>query len=219
VANHWRWHPRPVFQSYAAYTPALDRLNADFIESQRAADFVLLDFTAANGRHPILDTPLSFRALFDRYDLRLSQGGYLVLQHRPASRCGAPVAVSSAVARWDQEVTVPQASGILLMAAHVQPGIWGAAINLLFRPAPVFMYTRFASGSVVGWRTVPRNLASSFPIVPFPRNIVEASTFFTPNLTSDPIDRVVTVSFHSDRTSQFQSNIQIEWSRLSDCAK
>ncbi len=65
-ANGWKWQPRPVFQSYVAYTPALDRLNATHLESDRAAGFVILNFSAIDGHHPFLETPVSWRALLDQ---------------------------------------------------------------------------------------------------------------------------------------------------------
>ena len=52
-ANGWKWRPRPVFQTYAAYTPDLDQANADHIRSDAAADFVLLRWGATDGRHPL----------------------------------------------------------------------------------------------------------------------------------------------------------------------
>jgi hypothetical protein len=62
----WDWRPAPVFQSYAAFIPALDRLDAEHYESARAADLVLLNFPAIDGRHPFLETPVLWRALMDR---------------------------------------------------------------------------------------------------------------------------------------------------------
>ena len=50
-ANLWNWHPRPVFQTYAAYTPRLDRLNADYLRSSRAADFTLVTWDDIDERH------------------------------------------------------------------------------------------------------------------------------------------------------------------------
>ena len=43
-ANGWRWSPRPVFQSYSAYTPALDQLNASHLASRESADHILMQW-------------------------------------------------------------------------------------------------------------------------------------------------------------------------------
>ena len=40
VVHGLDYRPRPVFQSYAAYTPTLAKYNADFLKSDRAPQFV-----------------------------------------------------------------------------------------------------------------------------------------------------------------------------------
>ena len=58
IANGWRWQPRPVFQSYAAFTPALDHLNARHIQSAAAADFALVNWETIDSRHPFFEDPV-----------------------------------------------------------------------------------------------------------------------------------------------------------------
>ena len=41
IANHLNYRPRPVPQSYSSYTPRLDRLNARFLDSTNAPDYLL----------------------------------------------------------------------------------------------------------------------------------------------------------------------------------
>lgn len=51
--NPDQYRPRPVFQGYSAYTPALQDLNARHIE--RVPDQVLVDFRVVDGRYPNLE--------------------------------------------------------------------------------------------------------------------------------------------------------------------
>ena len=67
IANGWRWQPRPVFQSYAAFTPALDHLNARHIQSAAAADFALVNWETIDSRHPFFEDPSSWKARLDHY--------------------------------------------------------------------------------------------------------------------------------------------------------
>jgi hypothetical protein len=213
-ANGWRWRPRPVFQSYSAYTPALDRLNAGHLESDRTADFVILNFSAIDGRHPFLETPLSWRALLDRYDLKLASPDWLLLQHRKELRYGPAASLGNSTARWDEDVRVPQAGGLLLMGPHIHPSLSGRAMSVLFRPAPVYMEAAFNSGRRVSWRSVPSNLAAGFLIRPFPQNLQELRELFLPDPPSASLERVVSVRFHTSRPTEFAPDIPIEWSRL-----
>ena len=36
-ANGWNWSPRPIFQTYAAYTPRLDHINGEHLKTGRGA--------------------------------------------------------------------------------------------------------------------------------------------------------------------------------------
>jgi hypothetical protein len=52
------WRPLPIFQSFSAYTPALDRVNADFLRSARAPELILrLAPATIDGRNEWFDSP------------------------------------------------------------------------------------------------------------------------------------------------------------------
>jgi hypothetical protein len=213
-ANGWKWLPRPVFQSYSAYTPLLDEANAAHLESGRTADFVLLEFAAIDGHHPFFESPLSWRALLDRYNLVLSGPRYLLLQHRSSHRCKPAVFLGSSIAHWDEDLPVPQADGWLLMGPHVQTSLFGSIAEAALRPAPVFLEVTYASGKTTSWRCMPRTLAAGFLIHPFPPDLQGLHSLFAPDQPGNSSEPVTSVRFHTDRTGQFSSEIPIDWSRL-----
>ena len=210
-ANGWRWEPSPVFQSYAAYTPMLDRMNAEHLEGNRTADFVLLNFSAIDGRHPFLETPFSWRALLDRYDLSLSAAGWLLLQHRSQRRYGPLARLGDSTAHWDEDVPVPRAGGLLVMAPRISPGLAGKVASLLFRSSAVYVDAVFSSGEKVHCRCVPRNLGAGFLIYPFPMNLPELAPLFLPDPYPAPPDHIITVRFHADKPGEFIPEIPIAW--------
>jgi hypothetical protein len=214
-ANHWNWRPRPVFQSYCAYTPALDRLDAAHLESNRTADFAILNFTAIDDRHPFLETPLSWRALLDRYDLKLAAADWFLLQHRNASRYAPLVPLGSSVARWDEDVLVPQTDGMLVMGPHLQSSLSGKLASLLFRPAAVYAEVTYRSGQKLRWRCVPRNLSEGFLIRPFPQDLQDLRPLFSRSVVRNSTGQLLSIRFHTDKPGEFAADIPIDWSRLS----
>ena len=210
-ANGWRWQPRPAFQSYIAYTPMLDRMNAGHLEGPHSADFVLLNFSAIDGRHPFLETPLSWRALLDRYDLKLSDAGWLLLQHRGQSRYGPPEPLGRSVAHWDEAIRVPPGTDLLMMAPRMTPSLTGRVASMLFRSAAVYMDGIFSSGRTVRWRCVPRNLAAGFWIRPFPRSLPDLPPLFQPDAFPPSADQIVSVRFHADKPREYAPEIPIGW--------
>ena len=76
IYNKFNYRPRPVFQSYSAYTPELARLNLDFYTSPRAPDYVLVQVNSIDQRLPIMDDSAVFYALTHRYSYVLSEKSF-----------------------------------------------------------------------------------------------------------------------------------------------
>ena len=57
--NKMNWKPRPVFQSYTAYTPFLLEANAQFYRSDNAPEFVLFKLQPIDNRFPPLEDGLA----------------------------------------------------------------------------------------------------------------------------------------------------------------
>jgi hypothetical protein len=55
LENKLNFTPRPVFQSYTAYTPELEEKNFEYYSSDKAPKFVLYDFEAIDNRYPLFD--------------------------------------------------------------------------------------------------------------------------------------------------------------------
>jgi hypothetical protein len=213
-ANGWNWRPRPVFQSYTAYTPDLDRLDAAHLESNRTADFAILNFAAIDDRHPFLETPLSWRALLDRYDLKLAAADWFLLQHRTAARYAPLTPLGFSMARWDEDVLVPQADGMLVMSPRLRSSLAGKLTALLFRSAAVYTEVTYRSGRKLRWRCVPRNLADGVLIRPFPQDLQDLRPLFFRDVVRNSTQQILSIRFHTDKPGEFAADIPIDWSRL-----
>ena len=82
ILNHLNFRPRPVFQSYAAYTGRLMRLNEQFYSSRVAPDFVLFQLTPVFQRFPTLEDALVLRRLLLDYQPIDSEGSFILLKAR-----------------------------------------------------------------------------------------------------------------------------------------
>lgn len=77
-AHGLRWQPRPVFQSYSAYTPALVEMNRRHLMGPRAPEHLLVAIEPIDKRLPALEDGASWLPMLERYSLR-EEGRYLVL--------------------------------------------------------------------------------------------------------------------------------------------
>ncbi len=212
AAHNWNWRPFAVLQTYAAYTPALDAMNAASIESKSAADFATVDFVDIDSRHPLFSEPLTWRALLDRYDV-VSDGGDIALMRRRSSpRFKPPVPLRSEVTGWERDITVPPAGGWLLMSPRITQTFSGKIRSFLLRPSPVFLEIRSRSGMTSHWRTIPSNMAAGVLVHPFLDTMNDLSLFIAG--VRRPDSDIVSLRLDTDDPSQYAGRIDIQWFRL-----
>ncbi len=209
IANGWEWRPRPIFQTYAAYTPGLDRLNADHIRGDRAADFAVLRWQAIDERHPFFVDPGSYRALLDRYDVALNGMHVLLMERRSKPRYGELRPLGSTTARWGEEIAVPRQESVVVMEAHAQTSLLGDLKRLLFRVHPVEVEVSYRSGEIMRWRVVRPNLANGVIIDPLPVNLQELVSFL--QLGPAGVGRAKSVRFEAAVPSEFKPTFQVRW--------
>jgi len=90
ILNQLDWQPRPVFQSYSAYTPKLQELNARALSSARAPEFVLMGGRSIDVRLPTLDDAALLQVLLRDYEAVLEEKEYLLLRRSPDAGAPAP---------------------------------------------------------------------------------------------------------------------------------
>lgn len=76
----FNYRPRPIIQSYVAYTPSLQDINLQHYYGKNRPEFVMLSMETIDGRFPTLDdAPLLFEILYN-YHLVSRQGDFLVFK-------------------------------------------------------------------------------------------------------------------------------------------
>lgn len=60
----------PIIQNYSAYNNYLDKKNADFFNSEeKSPKFIIFNLDAIDGRIPLIETPLTWNAIKNNYEL------------------------------------------------------------------------------------------------------------------------------------------------------
>lgn len=151
------WRPQPVFQSYAALTPYLDRLNAEALIGNDAPSRILWltepDVPLSiDGRSVWFDSPTARIEMLCRYVPLAAAETWQVLG-RVADRCGAPVEVDSATAGAGDRIDLP---------ASAPPGILTVRITGMGRD-PVSQLVTLAYRAPPWWMTA-RNEVHRIPL-------------------------------------------------------
>lgn len=131
------WRPVPVFQTYSAYTPDLDRLNAGTLVRPHGPQIVLRtrpEFLV-NDRNPMFESPEYMQALLCNFRELSATRNYEVLA-RTADRCGTAHLLSGPI---DATTDVPVPSGgpgeMVFMRINIAESPLDRPRALLHKPA------------------------------------------------------------------------------------
>jgi hypothetical protein len=129
------WRPVPVFQSYTAYTPYLDRLNADALRAPGGPEVVLRTDTTIDGRNPLWESPEYTLELVCGFEPGVHQGDWLVLD-RGTDRCGTESELGTVAFAAGETVQVPTApeGSIVVARVELDDSIANRIATLAFHP-------------------------------------------------------------------------------------
>jgi hypothetical protein len=168
LASGNRWNPRPVFQSYSAYTPALAALNSQHLSGSTAPDFVIFNVQPIDQRFPSLDDGASWPAILSHYQPVGSGQGYALLQRQPQTTSPELHLLLEIKGTLGQPVTLPATpAGGLWARAEIQPSLAGRVARLLFRLIPPVLVVEDGKQGSATFRAPSGELASGFLLSPF----------------------------------------------------
>lgn len=163
--NRLEWRPRPVFQSYAAYSEELCKANARFYESDRAPPWVLFSFGTIDNRLPNLDDSAALRVLTRDYRPVLVEKGFLLLhRERRAESAGVHEGRSEPPRRIDHEATIafgeehalPEIAGRShLLRLDIRYTMYGRVMKFLYKAPVVRMDVQISNGERGTFRILP----------------------------------------------------------------
>jgi hypothetical protein len=168
--NGFNYTPRPIFQSYSVYTPHLAELNAAFITSESAPEFLLLKMQTIDER-PHLADDSHLMVLFPHlYEFRLLEKDFYLFERRrePADLASlSPQLVRTADVKLEEEFSVEEFSATHLWVEIDFPfNLLGRARNFLYKPALVYLIVTDYDGKEERYR-IPRPIAlAGFQINP-----------------------------------------------------
>jgi hypothetical protein len=169
ILNGMNLATRPVFQSYSAYTPRLERLNLRSYQSGRAPDFLMWGDERVDGRYPGQDDAMLIAALPAHYAPLFSEGGFWLLKRTSALSGAQPerrLIYNARVRLSDEVVLPPQRDQAIWLRADAVANALGRARALLYKPARIDLVTTDDEGQHRSWRLVPRTARDGLVLVP-----------------------------------------------------
>lgn len=176
TANHLNYSPRPVIQSYAAYTDILQRKNAEHFRSHSSPSYIIIQSKSIDGRMPLDMDGQSIRALSSNYKL-VGHGsrGSLILHKNPGQNrypvhqlYSRTIPLKSGLSNGNRNWTILPKNLLLgsIFSIRINSTPFRKLQTMLFKSQPIYMEIEFSSGQILSYKVLEHG-TSNVPLYPF----------------------------------------------------
>ena len=174
----------PVVQRYSAYTPYLDRLNAEWVRT-KAPRFLIFDGKSIDGRHAWTETPATWAEIYRLYDTRFLGAHNLLLERRDAPRFTQLETLTRERMRFGDELRIPASPEPIFWSMNCSLTEKGELRKLLFRVSDVTMTVYKSTGQNDTFRVLPSVLGSPSIGNYLPGSLIEFAAVLAPDHRPD----------------------------------
>ncbi|HEY2587577.1 MAG TPA: hypothetical protein VGI81_17660 [Tepidisphaeraceae bacterium] len=170
VASGMNYDPRPVFQSYSAYTPELANLNADHLRGPAAPGHLLLGICDGDfplDRFPTADDGPSWPEFLTRYTIERQTRDFLVLRKAAHPGHYKFTPLGQVTGRLNTPIPIPSAAdGPVWVQIAFQPTPAGKLLAMLYKSPELSFAATSRDGRTRACRTSPGSAAAGFLLSP-----------------------------------------------------
>ena len=187
------YQPRPVIQSFSAYTSKLARLNAEHLKKSDAAETILFDLQPIDGHLASFEDGLSWAEILTLYDITNIEGRYLILQRssQPRQYQLKPITnkVNLSLGEW---FDVPHTQEPIWGKIELHPNLLGKLATAALRLPPLYMEIETADGMKTKYRTIGDVMSEGFLLSPILANRLDFLDLTAPDWQKKLADKKVT---------------------------
>jgi hypothetical protein len=209
-AYNFTWSPRPVFQSYSAYTQRLDILNAQHFSRVKAPKAILYAYKSIDGRYPLFDEPATFASILNNYTFVNESGEFLVLSYNPKN--DSPIIeedLGTVNMEPGQPIKIPRYdSGYVFGHIELEYSTFGKFMKLVYKPTPAFITFRFSDWTYSDeYRFIPGVSMNAVFLSQYVNNVHDLSSIFSGNITPDITEMIIDV----DNPAYYAKNVHVKF--------
>jgi hypothetical protein len=183
LANGLDWAPRPVLQSYSAYTPELAYKDAAHLTGMSAPANILFATQPIDEHLPALEDGASWPILLTRYTITGFSGDLAILQRRETASPMDPIADApsiSGVFQLGKPIALPDNTPVVWAKIDVRPTLCGKLLTLFFKPSQLNIAYLFPDGSKQTFRYIAGMGVSGFVAAPVVENATDFAALALP---------------------------------------
>lgn len=178
IASGNHWTPRPVLQSYSAYTPALANVNRQYLLGKDAPRNVFFKVQSIDNRFPSLDDGPSWPILLAYYQPFHRYDQTLVFTRNTAEVFAPLPSFPIRTHRFSESIRLPKGDQLLFAQFDIKPSFFGRIASLLLRPSQLSITVNLVNGSTKKFRLVSGMAKAGFLLSPLIEDSNEFSYMF-----------------------------------------
>jgi hypothetical protein len=200
LSRGFDWDPRPVFQSYSAYTPGLIRSNEQHLRGSGAPDHIVFQLETIDGRLPALDDGLSWPAMLDNYRVAEVSGNWVHLARNqgPIRTESRFTLLGATTAQLGQEVVLPPGIGPVFVQIELAPSFYGRLVDMAYKLPMLELTLTCSDNQTAVYRVVPGMMETGFFISPLITDNAGFVRLFNPSQPSTEDNKVLAMRLDSD---------------------
>lgn len=174
IASGNNWSPRPVFQSYAAYTPSLMQKNKNHLLWEASPDNVILKVEPIDDRIPSAEDGASWLPLLTHYTPSALKNDFLYLHKKSliADASEQPL-IGTKSYSFSQLVPISSNSSPVFVEISIKKSALGKLATIFYKPAPLQISLNLENGTTRTYRIISTMAKSGFLISPLIENTGE----------------------------------------------
>jgi len=202
----------PIIQRYTAYTPTLDRMNADWVVAH-GPRYVLFDGQTIDKRSILAETPATWLEIYRWYDLRLQGARNLLLERRLQPRFSALQSISKIRRSLRDQLPIPEMREPVLLSMKCALSPIGSLRNMLLSVPSVHMNS-FEENRVYESRILPEVLSVPAIINIEHSNMAEFAGLLQKDISPSRFGRIKRLAFSGPGVGRYQPECEFEFFRM-----
>jgi hypothetical protein len=210
------WSPRPIFQSYSAYTQNLDRINSRHLIGNNSPNNILYSFKSIDERYPPFDEPATFRNVLCNYSFVNKSGEFLLLTNNPRTiNKGSEVNLGELNSPMGSIISIPKYNeGYVFGYIDVEYSFIGKIIKLFYKSSPCSIQFKFSDNLYSKeFRFIPDVAKNGVFLSQFILNQEDLSFIFQ----GQCINNIEGIIIKTSSPMQYSSNIKVKFVGIPAC--
>ncbi|MDR3482093.1 MAG: hypothetical protein P4L91_15430 [Burkholderiaceae bacterium] len=210
------WSPRPILQSYSAYTPALAEINRQHLLGSRAPDNIIIKPESIDSRLASLDDGASWPILLLNYRPTGMANDYLLLR-----RTGTIVDIPARDKPLSQHrffreiVEVPPSSAPIFAEIEINQTLLGRIQSFLFKPSQLVIKLEQKNGAIKFYSIIAEMTKSKFLISPLVTTSTEFKALYDANgAPSENQVKSIAILARAGRFNSWNADYTISFSQI-----